>query len=306
MGGSSVQKPIKKKRRTNYSLYVSLVLLVVIAAFAVLSTTVLFKIESIVITGDSVYTTDEILAASGIKGGDNLLRTNMSKCRDRITGELVYIETAEVKRVFPATVSIKVTACKQTVNVVAKDNCFVLSRYGKVLEIQDKPIKNILTITGAVPAENTVISKKFECDDKNKTEIFYRLVDVYINNLDGKINSFDMTDYLNISCVYDNRINIEFGAASDLDYKLKLAADILSQKISPTSEGTLKMLSSGASFIDKDGLEQNEQVYESNMITSSETSAAESEPSNTDNSSENSSETTVAATETEAQSNVME
>lgn len=274
---SSVYKQPPRKRRRNYSLYIFLVLLVVITAFVILSTTVLFKIDSIRISGDSIYTTDEIIAASGIKGGDNLIRTNMSKCSEKIENDLIYIETAEVKREFPSGVMITVTACKPTVNVISEEGCFVLSRFGKVLELQEKPLKNILTVTGAVPDEKTVISRKFFCSEENKTEIFYRLVDIYLNDLDGKITSFDMTDYLNISCVYDKRITIEFGAASDLDYKLRLAADILTQKISPTSEGTLKMLNSGASFIDKEGLEQNEEIYQSNLVTSAETEAPEAE-----------------------------
>lgn len=262
----------KKKRRSNYSMYYGLVGLIVIITFVILSTTVFFKINTVSISGSSIYTADEIIAAAGINGGDNLIRTNMSKCASEIEKQLVYIEKAELKRSFPSSVTIHIEPAAETVNIQTENGCYLLSAGGKVLALNEQPYPDILTIYGADPAEDTAIGEKFSCSTENRTDILYQLIDVADNALDGKISSFDMTDHLNISSVYDNRIDIEFGAISEFDYKLKFADIILTTKIGPTTEGTLKLLSNGgASFIDKAGLEQNEQTFQNNMETSVQT-----------------------------------
>lgn len=53
--------------------------------FAVLSLTVFFKVENIVVYGSSVYTAEEIAEVSGIKGGENMIRKSMGRAEKRIT-----------------------------------------------------------------------------------------------------------------------------------------------------------------------------------------------------------------------------
>ncbi|MBQ2822964.1 MAG: FtsQ-type POTRA domain-containing protein [Oscillospiraceae bacterium] len=292
----------KKRRNGNYSIYYSMVALVVLVIFVILSTTVFFKIETVTITGSSVYTTDEIIAASGISGGDNLIRTHMGKASEKIVKQLVYIETAELERAFPSGVKIHITPCVETASAEYDGKFCILSQSGKILDIKDEPVPETITIYGAQPPAVTdifeeeteetaasgesvtsavtqtqeeeapealppaVIGEKFACAQEHRTDVFYLLLETAANAFGGKANFFDMTDYLNISCLYDDRITVEFGAISEFDYKIKFADNIITTKIGPETEGTLKMLSSGGvSFIDKAGLEQNEIVYQNNV-----------------------------------------
>lgn len=288
----------RQTKSSSYSMYFGIVGLIAVLTFLILSMTVLFKIDTVIITGSSIYGYEEIIAASGIHGGDNLVRMIMSKREENIEQQLIYIEKAEMTRAFPSTVEIHIIPAEETINAVAEDNCYILSAEGKILNIMPEPVPDIMTIYGVIPGEENLIGRKFACDDNNRTEIFYRLAELgkgrekaspeEETELDGKlqqavtqsefnerIRSFDMTDCFKISCNYDDRINIEFGAMSEFDYKMKLAYNVITAKIGPTTEGTLKMLSNGASFIDKAGLEQNEQIYQENInaATTEETEA---------------------------------
>lgn len=302
------------------SMYYGVIGLVVVITFFILATTVFFKINTVIITGSSVYTSDEIIAASGINGGDNLVRTNMDKCARQIEQQLIYVEKAELIRAFPSTVEIKITPCKETASAEYEEGFCLLSESGKILDMSSEPFPDTVVIYGARLPEKTDdiweeqtsasssgaetetdsstdtstaeteesdviplpdIGGKFVCADENRTEIFCRLMEISKSAFDGKADSFDMSDHFNISCIYDGRITIELGSVSELDYKLKLASDIISTKIGPTTEGTLKMLSNGASFIDKAGLEQNEITYQNNI-------AAKETEENTEISDENS------------------
>lgn len=272
-----------------------------VVIFLILSTTVFFKIDTITVKGSSIYTAEEICAASGIKSGNNLIRTNMSKAAANIENTLIYIETAELKRSFPSGVVITVRPCREAISAEYEDGFCLLSEKGKVLKTSDAPFPDTIVIYGARTKQVTeelaetetssstgnvtsatekdeaveedsgettpipTVGSYFECTKANRTEIFYRLVNVAKSSFSGLANDFDMTDHHNISCVYDGRITVEFGAVTELDYKIKLASEILKDKIGKKTEGTLRMLSGGASFIDKAGIEQNELTYENNL-----------------------------------------
>lgn len=267
----------KKRKNANNSAYYGIIAFVVIVTFVILSTTVFFRIDTLVITGSSIYSAEEITSASQIKGGDNLIRTFMGKCGDRIEQQLTYVETAEPKRHFPSTVEIYIEPSVESANIAVGSTYYIVSQSGKILDITDVPRGDILTVSGAIPQGGVMVGDKFVCEDEKHTEVLYKLMEVGTTALDKKITAFDMTDYLNVSCNYDDRITIELGATSELDYKMKLADMIISTKIGPETEGTLKMLSNGASFIDKTGLEQNEQTYLENIGTLTSADEAETE-----------------------------
>ncbi|MBQ8827109.1 MAG: FtsQ-type POTRA domain-containing protein [Oscillospiraceae bacterium] len=272
------------------------------AIFTLLSLTVLFKIDTVIITGASDYTTEEILTACEIQGGENLIRTSMTKCAENIESRLIYIEKAELKRKFPSTLEISITPAVETVSAEYDGKFCLLSAGGKILDITDEPVPETIIIYGAQPqrvledweieaaqttvssAEATeasgsettaaeeendipapVIGEKFACADEYRTEIFYLLLKTAASSFSEKTNHYDMTDYINISCLYDNRIKIVFGSTAEFDYKIKLAENIITTKLSDETEGTLTMLDRGASFIDKDGLAYNDEVYHHNI-----------------------------------------
>lgn len=279
----------QRRHKRNMSLYYGTVAFIVIVIFAVLSVTVLFNIETANVRGSSIYSADEIIAASGIKGGDNMIRKNLGKAEKNIVKQLVYIEEAEINRVLPSSVEIVITPCRETACFQNEDGFFVVSAKGKILKSVESPIENIPVFYGVNPVEGMTVGMTFASEDENKTEVIYKLMEYTDSAFASGITAFDVSDRLNLSCVYEDRIDIEIGVISDIDYKFRLAEEILSTKISPDAEGRLKMLEDGAQFLSKSDLEQIEENYKINMETSltsgtevpegSETSASESEVS---------------------------
>ncbi len=288
--------------RGSKSGYLGIAALIAAVIFLLLSMTVFFKITTITVKGSSIYSAEEICEASGIKSGSNLIRTNMSKAEEKITSQLIYIESAELKRSFPSGVEITVKPCREAISAEYEEGYCLLSEGGKVLKMSEQPFPDTIIIYGArtfpevelwedseetsaassevtsatneedavkeEEAESTplpVIGSHFECSTDTRTDIFYQLVSISSTAFSGLVKDFDMTDHYNISCIYDDRITVELGSVSELDYKIKLASNILRDKIGKKTEGTLRMLSGGASFIDKAGLEQNEINFQNNL-----------------------------------------
>ncbi|MBQ8177336.1 MAG: FtsQ-type POTRA domain-containing protein [Oscillospiraceae bacterium] len=265
------------RRRGNMSLHYSLIAFIALVVFAILSTTVFFNIENADIIGSSIYSADEIIAASGIHGGDNMIRTNMGKAEKAIVSELLYIEEARISRKLPSSVEILIVPCIETASLQTEDGYYIVSESGKILRAEAEPAEDTLVFLGTEPAEDMQVGMKFASADEDKTEVIYELMAKAEDGFASKITSFDVTDRLNISCLYEDRITVEINSTADIDYKFRLAEEILDTKISPDAEGRLKLLESGAQFLSNDDIAQNEQTFEMNMQTSAATETTPAE-----------------------------
>ena len=263
----------QQKRKRNMSLHYSAVVLIVLIIFSVLSVTVLFNIETAVVSGSSIYTAEEIISVSGIEGGDNMIRKNLGKAGNAITSELVYIEEAKIRRKLPSSVEIVIVPCVETASLQDEGGFMIVSETGKILRLSEEPAEDTQVFYGANPAEELKIGDTFRSDDDARTEVIYELMALSENKFVSEITSFDVSDRLNISCVYDNRIDIILGVITDAEYKFRLANEIISTRISPGAEGRLKMLENGAQFLSKADLEQIDETFLRNLETVSEETA---------------------------------
>lgn len=268
-----------RSRKRNMSLYYGTVAFIVLVIFAILSVTVFFNVENIIVNGSSIYTAEEIVAASGIEGGDNMIRRNMGNVEKQITDSLVYIETAKVTRRFPSSLEIEVAPSKET---ACMDNngegCWIVSQSGKVLTFSETADEDLPFYLGAEPAEGMMEGAQFASADEDKTEVIYELMEHSSSDFGSKVTEYDVTDRLNITCIYEDRINVVLGVIANLDYKYRLAEEILSTKIAPDAEGRLRLLDRSAQFLSNTDLEQIEETYNFNMETSVSTETEIADP----------------------------
>lgn len=259
----------KRRQKDGYRpLTIFIVVVVTFAVFMLLSTTLLFNTATVRITGSSNYTADEIVAASGIKAGDNLVRLNAGKCEKAIESSLAYIEKAKVSRAFPSTIVISVEACVPTANFICDESTLLISAGGKVLEVTGEPKMGLLNFKGTEPAPELVPGDAFRSADEHKDPAITTLMDYFsASKMADKVTLIDLSNRSEISYTYDNRITVQLGSINDIEYKIKFSEEIIRTKIGDKTEGVLTILSNakGASFLDKESLEHNAQVYNENM-----------------------------------------
>lgn len=259
----------------------------------VLFSTVFFNIEHITVTGSSNYTYDEIIKASRIAAGDNLIRTNTEKASEHIERELVYIENAVIKRSFPSTLIIDIEPSVPAANFICEKSILLISEGGKVLDRIEEPKAGLFNFTGTEPMPGILPGDMFRSEDEHKTEAVNQLLAYCVKTQDENITAIDVTNRSEITYTYQDRINVKIGSINDLDYKMSFSEEIISTKISDTAEGILTILSDSnrASFLDKETLEHNEQVFMENSPANTEdgTLSEEEEGENEEASSESTS-----------------
>ncbi len=236
-----------------------MLLLLVIIVGTTLCLTVLFNIQDIKVTGESIYTQEQIIGASGLSVGKNMIRTDVNTAAKNIRESLVYVESSEVKRVFPGTILITVLPCEPSACVDDGGKFLLISKSGKILESLDQPRTGLVAVFGVKVTENAV-GAPLKSEDEEQAALLETLLEAISKSEIGSITSVDVEDRYNMSAMYENRVTIEIGTISDVDYKLAYAKKLLAENIGADKEGSIFFRgSNAASFIEKADLERYEQ-----------------------------------------------
>lgn len=226
----------RRRRGRNYTpIYLALIL-VVIAVFTILSLTVLFRIKQFDVTGNNIYTTEEIIAATGLNGDENLIRLDKDEVEKRLESRLLYIEDAVVKAQYPATLKIEIKQAVAYGAVKANDGVYVVSDKGRVLEKRQNG-DGLVEIVGAKPPEKSfeeyaanLETPEISFNDTRTKEAYFELIENLKLRGISDITLIEIKDYLSISFVIDGRIRVNVGNSVDIPYKMQYVEKILEEK----------------------------------------------------------------------------
>ena len=121
----------RRRRRGSSGFLYKLLSVLVICGCLVAALTLFFRVDTIVVTGQSRYTAQEIQEASGIQQGDNLLLLNKYNASGSIAQQLPYIEEIRIDKELPETLRIEVRECETPVAVVQDGFTWLISSSGK-------------------------------------------------------------------------------------------------------------------------------------------------------------------------------
>ena len=197
-----------------------------------------FNINKISVTGDGVYSSEEIIRVSEIEIGDNLIFLSKNRINKLITEKLPYVGSVKLKRRLPAHLEIQVTKTDAFFGIAQDGFYTLLDRDGKVLETNVEYIGTDKTLLNAGKVVSAVVGEKIVLENEKS---FPRIEDVYetcekVGLQD--ITEINITELHNIKVVYQGRITLELG---------KTDGDRLSKK-----------LAFGKAAIDKQNLEDNQ------------------------------------------------
>lgn len=242
------------------TLYYAMIFIIAMSILVVLSLTVFFNINTIVINGQSVYSTDEITQILGIKKGNNLFRIKLDDVENHLLIRLPEIETVKIQRCLPDKLVVTVTPCVAMANLDADGKIFEISQSRKIIKEINQEDKTLLQIKGFEP-ESTQIGSIAVSTDKYKNEILNTIVDTIKKiNFTG-ITTIDITDRLNIKLIYKDKIPLEVGSSLDLEYKIEFLKSVTDEKIDDDFNGKIVMFGNKFAQI-LDGDTQNGEIIQ--------------------------------------------
>ncbi|MCL2109564.1 MAG: FtsQ-type POTRA domain-containing protein [Oscillospiraceae bacterium] len=245
----SAKKPATsaKRRRSNRVLYYVMFLLVFVIAFSILSTTVLFKITEVVaVTENSeetagFYTAEQIVEATGINTGANLLRLNSEIHSRNVLDNLIYIDSVQIKKSLPGKVTVYVVEAVEMANIAELGQTFIISEKGRILGAVYGSAANSNTIIYGYEPDEPVLGEYIRSVDERKTDLVFAIMQrSEMAGLRG-IVSINLHDPLDITMNYMNRVELQLGSGVELELKLRVAAEMLENQIDVTEHGTIRL-----------------------------------------------------------------
>ncbi len=234
-------------------------LAVVCLIFLILSLTVLFRIDNIVVapSGDLTYDEAQIKTACGIEYGTiNLFTCDVGEIEDRLEKSLPYIGQATVTRGFPSSLNV---SAKPTVAAAAIDcgtGYLLIDKDGKMLQLTQSQPKAIVVLRCAAeftvdPGAYIAFADTSEGQTDKVLELYKEIIAAMEKTGIPDITLIDIRDTQSIKLMYQNRLTLFLGTDTMLETKLGTAVKTLSVEDdgSKTKTGTIDLSTIGVAFV---------------------------------------------------------
>ena len=224
------EQRLRAVKRNRKILAIFCAVVVAVLVIAVLSTTVLFNISDIKVAKTGVnYTANEIISASGLNKGDNMVRTDFEKVSKRIEKNLPYVHEAIITKKLSGAVTITVKDATAAIFIEAKQGYAVADINGKVLEILEEiPEDTNFMVIRTKNELEAVPGELFGFADEQEKALYDKLVAQLkdVGLFEG-VTAVDISDITSVKVEYQNRLRLLLGSADDLETKLKGAAQTI-------------------------------------------------------------------------------
>ena len=152
------------KRRPGSGVGSRLLIMAAIVAAVIFGVAIFFKVNTVEVQGNAIYSAEEIRSASGIQKGDNLFTLNKEAAAGSIKASLPYVETVSIIRFLPDKIVIEVKESDATFAVTTDTNTtWLINSVGKALEqISDSAPDSALTAEPTAPDVEVPVEEPVE------------------------------------------------------------------------------------------------------------------------------------------------
>ena len=193
--------------------------------------TVFFRVEAIEVSGNSRYTQEDVVAAAGIRIGDNMYHMNKFDVANQVLQQLPYVRELTIRRSLPSTMVIRVVewdavACilptaGATETGAARD-AWLISVGGKLLEPapEDSAAIRVSGITALMAQAGTLTAVAAE-EQAKLDGLLQLLAALEEQELMAKVADVEVTD-TRINLRYMDRFQVKLPLNGDFRYQMKV------------------------------------------------------------------------------------
>lgn len=251
------KKKMRRKRKIRNAFLSILLALVVICVGVILVFSLFFKINTVTVTGHSVYSQKQIVEKSGITVGENLFRVDEEELSELLSKELPYIKSATIKRKLPDTLVLEVEETTGVACIKNNKSYVVLDSTGKVLDKAAAKLKEPLPVIKNVSTKNVEEGSIIELDNKKRNDTLPQILSAIEKAELESLTEIDLKNVNDIKIKYDNRITLKIGSLTNIEKKLARGKKAIENEneINAYAEGTLDLKTDPYAFF-KAGVEE--------------------------------------------------
>ncbi len=208
----------RKKRRKRRLLVGFLVFMfTALSVAAVLSITILFPVKTVKAKGSKLYSEKQIIKSSGITEENNLFTLSSEAVTENLVRNLPYVDSVELKRELPDTITIIVKDATEYACVFVDDVYYVISRGGRVINAYTEQPENTFLIEGC--STKCKVGQIAQFDDENNKKIIFDLARE-LEKENVFINKINISDKYNILLTVEGRFNVILGSETNAENKI--------------------------------------------------------------------------------------
>ncbi len=238
----------KNSRRSRSALYAPLALILLCVA-AVIFVSLFFRVSIIQVENDTVYTDEEIIAASGLEKGVNLFFINNFTAVSSIYATMPYVESVSLKRVMPNRVVISVTGSEAVACVSFGSDYWLINANCKLLEkIDNDQAQSFIRVENLEPMQpvSGEIMSVSEADAGKDDFLREILAQFQTLGITAQINWIDLADLTDPVFSYQDRFRVHLMSSADLGRRLALVQSAIGQ-LADGDAGVLQLETDGSS-----------------------------------------------------------
>ena len=227
---------------------IAAVLVFLLLAAGVAATFILFfHIKAIDVKGRlEIYTKQEIIDASGLKLNDSMFGFTSKGVENKITGTLPYVSRVVIKRTLPSMVMIQVTEADNALVLPYQPKGYLfLSRSLQIIRTSEGYSGKALEIYGIKPISLTP-GDILEDEEVQHIQILSEMLDkMESHQILSAATALNVSDRLNLEIIYDNRIYALLGTSSNLERKIRMLEEMVTNQLGKTERGKLDLSVAG-------------------------------------------------------------
>ncbi|MBQ8904610.1 MAG: FtsQ-type POTRA domain-containing protein, partial [Oscillospiraceae bacterium] len=207
----------------------------------IISLSAFFRVTEITVTGNNYYTDEDIIEASGIEVGDNLVLLKQSGAVAKIRTEYLCVDEVQIERTPPGSVEIKITESTPAGFIRDGNDYWIINESCRLLENTNKS-----GVTGLIEIKGVTITEP-QVGDTINTGDTTGLVTEYLSavlkeavkqGIASDISYLDIRNITNITFTYDNRFTVKMGRGESVEIKFKNLTAVTDQ-IGKTETGII-------------------------------------------------------------------
>lgn len=246
----------RRRHRGSSGFLYKLLSVLVICACLVAALTLFFRVDTVVVTGQSRYTAQEIQTASGIELGENLLLLNKYAASGNITENLPYIEEIRIYKQLPDTLQIQVKECATPAALIQDGSAWMVSSSGKIVdqktpeEAEGFPVITGCTLLAPSVGGEAVLASEYSLQQESLLALLAALDEA---DMLDQVDEINLEDLSVLRMGYLDRFTVKLPYGADYVMKMKiLRMAVESEYVQDNMTGTFDMTrEDGRTYLDQ-------------------------------------------------------
>lgn len=214
----------QRRRRGRFGFLYKLLSVLIVFAAILVGCVVFFRVNQVTVTGNQRYSDAQIIDASGVKQGDNLLLVNKPQTVRAIARRLPYVKSVTPIRLLPDTLELRVVESVAVARIQDEAGWWLVDDRGKLLETGSESLEahlpqimGLRTVTTSLGAMMAV-----ELEEQIKLEgVTSLLAALNKRGMAGGVTTFiDLSGSNVIYFDYGERLTVAVPISGDFDRRV--------------------------------------------------------------------------------------